>query len=251
MLRTLASLCRAALRWAGLAADFDRLTFSEAEVPWIAVVLQRTAPCLTHSGIAYRQHQGSAVRVLHFAAHLMLCDDPGVTSRYVFAVPELKEEDQEYLAGFCRRIARANAAGVIPYSFTYDPDLLFDQATGRLVTSDVGQGLTCSTFVAAVFRSAGHTLVRLQTWPGQADAEDIHSREEMLHLWRNSGRPNLIARASEIEPSIRARRVRPEHVAGACLIRERRRPVSYRCCKAVGIKILANWDQQYSAPSSR
>src|SRR5438128_1828498 len=82
-------------------------------------------------------------------------------------------------------------------------------------------GLTCSTLVAAVLRSAGRRLIWLRTWPAQASVADVAARQWALDQWRQLGQryPQLATRADEIEPSIRTRRVSPEQVAGACLQR--------------------------------
>jgi len=248
MLRTITRLYRAYLLWSGRCGDFTLLKTTEIDVPWVAVVLQRSTYCLTHSGIAYRTRQGGPLMMLHLGAHLRLYSDP-IGTNLIFSVPEMKEEDQEFIAGFCRIIKRSDGRGSIPYSFEYDPDVMFDRDTGRLTTSDIGQGFTCSTFVAAVFRSSGNPLIDLHSWPGSANDEDVTARKEVLRLWRESGRADLIARSAEIEPSIRARRVRPEQVAGACLQPKRHRPALYKRCHADGIQVLAQWDSIHPRPS--
>lgn len=247
MFRFLTALYGVVLRRLGLAGDFSRLTLSGSDVPWVAVALQRSTPCLTHSGIVYRERPGTPLQILHLGGHLALSGH-AVTDGFIYAVPELLDEDQEFLAGFCRRILRANGSRSIPYSFDYDPDITFDRVRGTLVTSDAGQGLSCATFVAAVFRSAGVPLILLSSWPSQADADDSTARRAVLEWWRRSGKPHLIARAAEIEPSIRARRVRPEHVAGACLQPLRFRPAAYHRCHRDGIEVLARWDAACPPP---
>ncbi|MBL8792309.1 MAG: hypothetical protein JNM56_00235 [Planctomycetia bacterium] len=220
-------LCR--LRFTG---DFTRCTFDPSDVRLMGIALQRTTPCTTHAGVVYRDTAG-VLRVLHFAYHEMLRDEP-CRGPFIFAIPALQDEDQEYLAEFCSRVYRVNQRGKLPYSFSFDPNLTFDR-TG-LVVLNQNSGFTCSTFVVALFRSTGNPLVDSSTWPRSADAVDIAARKYLLDAWRASGRPNLVTRASEIEPSIQTMRISPEQVAGAGL--QRRLPTGYFRATFNGAEVL-------------
>lgn len=230
----------------GLAGEFSRLTFSPAGVRHVAVVVKRNlAYCTTHAGIAHRS--AGRLEVLHLASHEFLCNEADDGS-WIFAIPRLQyEEDGEYLAGFCRRIHRSNGRGNIPYSFEWQADASFDRDSGRFVAPIGTEGLTCSTFVATVFRAAGRPLLVLDSWPADATREDIEAREWGLRMWRASGRASLAAQAGAIEPSILARRVNPEQVAGACL--QRRLPARYRQCCANAAVVLARLDEKFGPPT--
>ena len=228
----------------GFTGDLSRLTFDENIVNLLAVGLQRTSACTTHAGVAYRTAAG-VLRFLHFANHEMLRDQP-CSGKYVYAVPLLKEEDQEFLAGFCERVSRANQSGKLPYSFEFDPILGFDPNTG-LITFNHDSGLTCSTFVVALFRSAGNPLVQPCTWPRQAGSADRAAREYVLNIWRNSGKPKLIVRADEIEPTIQTMRISPEQVAGACL--QRKLPTGYYRAEKNGRHILHRFTDRFGPPN--
>ncbi|MBK6006869.1 hypothetical protein JJB11_12280 [Ramlibacter ginsenosidimutans] len=75
-------------------------------------------------------------------------------------VPELAEAlaDQAVLMG--NRLASAK----VPYSIVYTPGPYFDEAMDYVRTS-VGEGLTCSTFILAVFHRFGMPLLDESTWP--------------------------------------------------------------------------------------
>ncbi len=198
----------------GFTGDFSRFAFDADQVPLLAVAIQRTSPCTAHAGIAYRTASG-ALRFIHFANHEMLRDDR-CSGQYAFAAPLLKEEDLKFLAEFCARVYRSNQSGKLPYGFSFDPNLGFDRDTG-LIALNQNSGLTCSTFVVALFRSAGNPLVTPITWPRRAGESDIAAREYVLDMWRKSGKLKLVARADEIETTIQTMRISPEQVAGACL----------------------------------
>lgn len=246
MLRLLADVLGPLLRRAGVVGRLSRLTYNQDDVPWIAVFICRTGYCVTHSGIVYRSDDLGGTAYLHLGGHLHLSQEP--ESRHILAVPDMYQEDQEYLAGVCRMIYPRLGRRALPYSFEYDPDLLFDPTTGALASPVNERGFSCATFVAAVFRSTGNPLVNLPTWPTEATADDRAARAEVLRWWRASGRFHLLARANEIEPSIGARRVSPEQVIGACLMGRHRRPVSHRRCDASGRQVRAILDGRFPFP---
>jgi hypothetical protein len=228
----------------GLTGDRTRIKHDASDVPLVAVALHRPEHwCATHAGMAYRSR--GSLRVLHLGAHEWLNDEPANDADWLYAVPSVAVEDGEYLAGLCRRIIRAHAAGKIPYAFEFEADSRFDPNSGKYV-GPPGSGLSCSTFVAAVFRAAGVPLILLPTWPAEASKADIKVRDWMLDMWAKSGRPNLVQRAAEIRPSIQARRVSPQEVAGSCL--RRRLPAAYKRCRADGEVVLQAAHKRFGPP---
>jgi hypothetical protein len=237
MIRLLAMAYDWLLRRLGFLGDFARLTFDENHVGILAVALQRTSQCTTHAGVAYRTTAG-VIRFLHFANHESLRDETNF-GPCAFAIPLMKEEDLEYLAEFCARVFRANQKGKLPYSFEFDMNLGFDRNSG-LVIINHNSGLTCSTFVVALFRSAGNPLVIPITWPRRADAAGIAARRYLLNYWRQTGKQKYISRADVIEPTIQTMRISPEEVAGACL--QKKVPIGYFRAWENGRSILRRID---------
>jgi hypothetical protein len=238
--------------WFGQVGDFSRLTVQPNEVEYVAIAIERRTDCITHAGIVYRDNS-DVLKLLHYGLHNYPILQEPCARRYVFAIPRISNNSRinrdklVAIADFCARINRANAGGRMPYSFQFDPDINFDFRTGALNTTTHAKGLTCSTFVVAVFRSSLNDLVREITWPRQADAEDIESRKAVLEMWRKSGRPELIARAQEIEPTIETMRIRPEQVAGACL--QNRLPVGFRRATLNGERVKVVFNQHFGMPS--
>src|SRR6185503_13834023 len=58
------------------------------------------------------------------------------------------------VAALCRKIWRANQSGSIPYAFS-PPNDCFDTNTGAFLFGPTRHGLTCASFVLAVFHHAG------------------------------------------------------------------------------------------------
>jgi hypothetical protein len=73
-------------------------------------------------------------------------------------------------------------------------------------------GLTCATFVLAVFHQAGLPLVRYDSWPVNRPG-DAEWQESIVNLLERTGAaPEHIAK---VKTEIGAVRYRPEEVAGA------------------------------------
>ncbi len=238
------------LHFLGWIGDFSRLTNNTDEVDSLAVVVQRNFPwCTTHAGIAHRS--GGKLHILHLATHETL-DNSEIdhNSKWIYAIPRMiYKEDRDGIAAFCRRIQRANRSGTVPYAFEYEVDTFFDFISGKYISNCPDGGLTCSTFVACVFRSALWPLIKLESWPSRASEEDKRARQWAMDLWKKQkSRPDLAKRADELAPSIGVRRVSPEQVAASCL--QRRTPAGYRRCTEDGIGVLLFCDAKYGKPTS-
>jgi hypothetical protein len=208
--------------------DTSRFALQPDETPWIAVSIERTTPCNTHAGIVYRD-AGQKLRHLHFAWHERLLD-VDCRSDLPCARPNVDPADELFLAGFCGKIARSAANSAIPYNLKHDPEVNFDPQTGTVRFGPESTGLGCATFVIAAFRSSGNALIDMSAWPA-ANSEDVAVREVLIDSLR-AGDSGKRAQADRIESEINSPRVRPEHVAGACL--EDAYPVKHKQCDENG-----------------
>src|SRR5262249_27060853 len=109
----------------------------------------------------------------------------------------------------------ANRRESIGYALRYDPHALFDPVTGRLTLPE-GRGLSCSTFVLVLFRSARFPLIDTTGWPITRPG-DREAQEKILNiLERTCPDPDHVEGVrQEIQKG--CERVRPEEVAGAAL----------------------------------
>jgi hypothetical protein len=214
--------------------------------------------------------------VLDLQWHGRLRSSPlGDTDRFGCVLPDLLDEEAFVLRQLCSAIARRNPwtripfVGPreaveqirIPYAFRWHPDARF-APDGRLVLGLLGAGLTCSSFVLTVFRSARIDLVDFTTWEPRADDDLRHEQllaqlDEDLTRYRQelAGLENRVSldeaatarrtvlqqRVSDLEthiPRCRAElpccRVRPEEVAGAGLVDSSDRPVAFPVATAAG-----------------
>jgi hypothetical protein len=117
------------------------------------------------------------------------------------------------VAALCRRIWRKNAGGGIPYAFS-EPGGAFDATTGELLLGPSRFGLTCASFVLAVFHAAGLQLVDHASWP----RDRLGDRQwQQQVVTRMQGRADT-EHVEHVRGEIGAVRYRPEEVAAAVAI---------------------------------
>jgi hypothetical protein len=104
---------------------------------------------------------------------------------------------------------------MIGYALKDDQDALFDENTGRLVMPN-GLGLSCSTFVLVLFRTARYPIIDTTGWPLNRPG-DKEAQEKLVQVLEKTcgDRAHIGAVKREMENG--CERVRPEEVAGAAL----------------------------------
>jgi hypothetical protein len=217
--------------------DLNRFLDDGKDTLWVSVSLERTGPCNLHAGIVYRQSDDKLRRV-HFGWHRQLYDVE--YQKVACAVPHLDVADAMWMSAFCGRIARHASANEIPYNLKYDEDVAFDPETGEIIFGVNSSGLGCATFVLAVFRSAGNGLVDVTDWP-EANADDKAVQREFVNALLKSSDADKRTQGERISGEVGTKRIRPDHVAGACL--EDTLPVKYPECEANGLRIVAKMDE--------
>jgi hypothetical protein len=196
----------------------ERFHFSSSAVPALAVFYLR-GPGVTHTGILHRV--GTQLFILDLLWHERLRSGP-CEDELPCVVPELEPEEINDVTGICRLIHQRHlerlltGGFLIPYAFRMGNNTRFSSVTGDLMLGD-GLGLTCSTFVLAVFESAKVPLIDLTGWPARADDQARH--QELLQMMRN-GIPKLVPPAdpqhvAAVAVELPCIRVRPEEAAAA------------------------------------
>lgn len=128
-----------------------------------------------HIGLLYRVAVRQPVLLLHLPWHNKLCSD-AVTADYVLWVdPSIPEDRAKVVAAYCRRIWRKNEANGLPYGLSH-PNRFFDH-TGTVLGGPAKLGLTCATFVLAVFDTARLPLIRYETWRNPTDKDIKRQRK--------------------------------------------------------------------------
>jgi hypothetical protein len=174
--------------------------------PMIAAFLQPASPW--HSGLLYTD-SNEQTWYLHLAFHYDLRqEEPTATGAWV--EPPIPALFAEQVAAMCDLVWSRHGENGLPYALRYDA-AYFDQ-TGELRGGPEEHGLTCSTFILAVFASAQLRLVDLSSWK---DREDDRTAQERIVDFLKKRR----AHASHIEAvskQVGCIRVRPSEAVGAC-----------------------------------
>lgn len=161
-----------------------------------------------HCGIAYKS-EGQA-NALHLAWHYDLRDQPAqslYSHGYYFTLPAIDTIRQRVIAAKCRRIYRAKEQG-IPYGLLYEGATFDDDGILRLGGNE--HGLTCATFVMAVYASCGITLCDYAAWPARREDGDWHA--SIIAMLRDDVPPEHLY---NLEQEIGCARFRPEEVAAS------------------------------------
>jgi hypothetical protein len=187
-----------------------------ARPPIVALALCRTEPGQLHVGVLY-EDAAESHRLLDLAWHHRLRTNPWADVKncgYWWFATGLPIEVQVQIAEVCDVVAEKYRgrwpACRIPYAVLYRNGY-FDPNNGELVLTG-GVGLTCATFVLAIFASRGVRILDVDSW--QARTEDRIWHEKILAGLRDDhAEPDHIA---AVEKELGCVRFRPEEVvAGA------------------------------------
>lgn len=201
----------------------------------VAVAIDEPRPGQRHTGILFRVDQSSAVEFLHLADHHRLLRQSRIKPSYCWVDTNIPMPRVRQLAAICDDIAHANLTEQIPYSFG-TPVNAFDEKTKKFLLGPTRTGLTCASFVLAVFERAKLRLVYYRGWPSP-DSDDIKWQQSILEYLRGNplvSREHIDAVEREVGNSVR---YRPEQVAAAAAIRKRR-PVKYKYAKSLGEDVV-------------
>jgi hypothetical protein len=98
----------------------------------------------------------------------------------------------------------------IPYGFAFDENCFANDGTYRPM--EIGKGLTCASFVIALFHSHGYPFLKLESW--RLRPEDIAWQNKILDLLRRYATAEHVNAAAAYVGQFR---YRPEEVAGAAV----------------------------------
>jgi hypothetical protein len=187
-------------------ANVDSLGIAVCSVPPI----DPSANFALHSGFLYKT-DNDGPRIVHLAWHHKLWDE-AASDPYLWADVGLDPVNRRFVASWLAD-RRANPAE-IPYGIDAT-GVCFDAETQDFIPPPVGKGLTCSTYVLAVFRHLGFPLLAEDTWPSDR-AEDASWQEAVVVTLRNTGA--TAEHVAAVEADKGARRFRPAEVVGAATV---------------------------------
>ena len=179
-----------------------------------------------HIGLLHKVENESAwlLNLRHFSD---LKNEPPSDS-YRWAQVEMDEINRRALVALCRLLAKKLPS--IPFGFTFDRSYI--SKTGDYIFGELGDGLTCATFVMAVFEAYHFPVLKKDEWPAASPADSAWQQFQVQVLLANRG--PFVAEA--VKQHIGAPRYMPEQVmAGAA---SAKRPLGLAEATKLGAQIV-------------
>lgn len=164
-----------------------------------------------HLGIFFRS-EDEPLQLIHMAWHdALICEEPNSDYCWIPCSSHIDPVILDTIADWLATVYKVNGS-TMPYSiksYLSDP---FDEK-GKLVARELGDGLTCSTFVMWVFHHSYIELLNKNSWKDRPD--DKLWRQSMINLLlrtRGYAKKHIEAQNESVSSELR---YRPEEVAGA------------------------------------
>lgn len=161
-----------------------------------------------HIGLLYREKE---IRFLHLEWHLRLSNNPP-NAEYLWIALPIHERRAKQLAAKCRLVWNRNSRDGIPYGFSDPRDFLSQD--GKLNLGPTKFGLTCASFVLAVFELVGLSLIKYDTWKERGD-DKVFQNWVVSELERAKVDPTVVI---AVKSEMGLVRFRPCEVAGAATV---------------------------------
>src|SRR6266702_843317 len=166
-----------------------------------------------HIGIIYKPAENDEVWLLNFASDKCLLNQK-VFHHYVWVDCEFDSVTKSVLTPMLQEIAKENH-DTIPYGIKYEPARAYFDPLGKWTGGSEGDdGLTCATFVMAVFDRFALPLIKTDEWPIDRPEDIEWKKTNFLEMLRNLNVSpvHIIKQTEHIENQAR---FKPEEVAGA------------------------------------
>src|SRR5262249_11543054 len=131
---------------------------------------------------------------------------------------------------FAVMVAESANNPTLPYGFTFNSDCF--AGDGSYQPMEIGKGLTCATFVIALFHSAGFPIIKRETWKHRS--EDAAWQKKILALLQGSASSEHIKGATN---DVGQFRYWPEEVAAAAV--HNSPPLGFDECQVLAAEIMA------------
>jgi hypothetical protein len=197
--------------------------------------------CTRHVGVLFRRTIESVgqLQLLDLAGHHCIqCESP--SGEYTWMDVDIQPERQILVAQLCELVEEEyilrpdSNRQKIGYAFHYRGET-FDPMSGIFVTTD-GYGLTCATFVLALFASHGVELLHLASWEPRPD--DTEWQAQVVASMERQRRRVDPKHVVFIRDEIGCCRFRPEEVAAAGTVDASSLPLGFREAESRGETIV-------------
>ena len=195
----------------------------------LGVAIKKNSSGDIHSGIVF--DAGSGSKFIHLAGEKVISEAPSEKYRWLKA--GIDESTKKVAAGMCALIEARSPE--VPYAFDR-AGWTFDDA-GDVVSGAPGKGMTCATFILAVFDAIRFPLLKEHQWPRGADKGEKLSIFSMIF----GGDRIESDHASKAMNDDDTPRIRPSEVAASTT--ETAFPVAYPLAKKRGAALEKKLDK--------
>ena len=184
-----------------------------------------------HAGILVRLDDNT-IRLCHLEFHHSLKFEEPATGYFWTDCERFSGSAERSANGFFFSVWVQDVADnpSIPYGFAFDEHCFDEQ--GKYRPMEIGKGLTCATFIVAVFHSAALPIILPETW--RERPEDQEWQQKLLKLLAgHASQEHVDAAASYVGHF----RYRPEEIASAAV--RAPPPLTLEACIPLANEILA------------
>lgn len=166
-----------------------------------------------HCGIIYKSNGN--FNAIHLAWHFCLVHDTDHDKfiNYIWLKPSIHKTRQNILAAMCRQILKREQKQDIPYGLIYHGGKFIKD--GLMLLKPTESGLTCATFVLAIFKSCGIELIDVSLWESRQEDSTWH-KSVIESLYQTKEKFNISdAHIENVKREIGCARFRPEEVTAS------------------------------------
>ncbi|MDH2402003.1 hypothetical protein QCM77_18860 [Bradyrhizobium sp. SSUT18] len=193
-----------------------------------------------HSGFLYQLDSGGP-RISHLGWHFELHDHPADDDRYLWADTGLDEGNSHVIAAWLSD--RRTHPNDIPYGFDAKGSC-FDKVTLDFVPPALGKGLTCATYIKAVFSHLGFDdFLDEGTWPLDRQSDRSWQLAVVEELRKRASQEHIAALMEDVG----ATRFRPAEVVGAATVVSDSWPVTFDDVAAIAQSIIVDVEASRAA----
>ncbi len=201
-----------------------------------------------HAGVLYVSKVGEAPRLIHLATHKWLIDETA-SNEIRWVQVQLNAITARLVVGVCLSIARRARAREMTatYGFNYDPAKQYFGVNYDFLPIDPNQGLTCATFVLALFRRADVELLKVEEWlERNIEVADVEVQKAIAETF-SATFGEEVGKILYSQIASGAPRFRPEQVAAASALSPK--PVGFDVANSKGQELIDSLKRSYSSAS--
>jgi hypothetical protein len=211
------------------------------DISYIGIAIQEAGYDQRHVGVLFRIDINEAPKLLHLAFHLRLkCETHSkyASEYYWLHCSGFSDDEQLQLAVWFEKVFSING-NHIPYGLAYSSTGYFDQ-NGVFIKSDKNCGLTCATFIMALFEDFGFPIIDISSWVSRDDDAEWQKRIIASMREDKANHPDLYS-DTHIDDQILnigvAARFRPEEVAASANA-FKDEPMTFQVAEPLGKEVL-------------